>query len=139
MKISCKCGQNYCYLCGKRWIPSGHSCKYLKRLKDHKSKLLKEEKEKNRVKRSILKQCFVELLWVPLFLFLLVPKAVLFFIALIIASLMAGMTFYSVSYVLNLDKTYKKVFFVIFFPIAMILGIGMALTIFFNGFVMEEI
>lgn len=52
---------------------------------------------------------------------------------------LAGISFYAVSYVINLDKIYKKVFFIIFFPFAMILGIGMAWTIFFNGFVMEEI
>lgn len=139
MKIECKCGQNYCYLCGQAWISSGHGCKYLKRLKDHEPQLGKGQNERDRVERGMFKECFVGLLWIPFSLFLLVPKAVLYFIALIIASLMAGMTFYSVSYVLNLDRTYKKVFLVFFFPIAMILGIGMASTIFFNGFVMEEI
>lgn len=79
------------------------------------------------------------LLWVPIFIFVLLPKAVLFFALVLIMSGLAGISFYAVSYVINLDKTYKKVFFIIFFPFAMILGIGMAWTIFFNGFVMEEI
>jgi len=79
----------------------------------------------------------VPCVWFLLAILVLIPKFLIKVIVYSLISIASGLTFYACAYVWNQEESYKKIILLILYPFSLIVGMGMAFTIFFTTLLME--